>query len=226
MLTRAYLLGGNNRLMLTPQAKSPGSANRRAYLSGWLLLILLTTLFLTWIFYRWLAQPIWLVGLPAIFLEFIDLVEMATAVTLTFLWLGLLWRQFRPTLRPRVQALDLEQLYELSPEAFEHYVAGLFRQKGYRVAVRGGTGDHGVDLELIGSGNRKAVVQCKRYRTTVGEEIVRDLFGTLFHEGALHGFLITTADISDAAREWAVGKPITLIDGPTLVAIAAALEPG
>ena len=69
-----------------------------------------------------------------------------------------------------------------------------------------------------------AIVQCKRYQNTVGAELVRELYGTLMHEKALHAFLITTADISSAAREWAQGKPITLIDGATLMAIAAALE--
>ncbi|MCB0000495.1 MAG: restriction endonuclease, partial [Anaerolineales bacterium] len=41
---------------------------------------------------------------------------------------------------------------------------------------------------------------------------------------AAHAFLVTTADISDAAREWAQYKPITLIDGETLVQIATSLQ--
>ena len=57
----------------------------------------------------------------------------------------------------------------------------------------------------------------------MGEKIVRDLYGTLMHEGAFHAFLVTTAEISDAAEKWARGKPITLIDGPTLVHIANSL---
>ena len=70
----------------------------------------------------------------------------------------------------------------------------------------------------------RAIVQCKRYRDTVGEEIVRGLFGTLLHETAHHAFLVTTADISSAAAKWAAGKPMTLIDGPTLVDIAQAID--
>ncbi len=38
-------------------------------------------------------------------------------------------------------------------------------------------------------------------------------------------FMLTTAEISDAAVAWAKQKPITLIDGPTLVQIAAELQP-
>jgi restriction system protein len=92
--------------------------------------------------------------------------------------------------------------------------------------VRGRSGDHGVDLELTAPDRRHAIVQCKRYRDTVGEEIVRSLFGTMLHETAYHAFLVTTADISEAARIWAAGKPLTLIDGPTLVQIATSLENG
>jgi restriction system protein len=103
-------------------------------------------------------------------------------------------------------------------------VAAIFRRKGYQVRLTGGSGDHGVDLELHDlRSSRRAIVQCKRYQNTVGEELVRELYGTLLHELAYHAFLVTTADISDAAREWAQGKPITLIDGAALVEIDAAL---
>jgi restriction system protein len=115
-------------------------------------------------------------------------------------------------------------LYDLSPRQFERYVAAIFRRKGYQVRLTGGSGDHGVDLELHDlRSSRRAIVQCKRYQNTVGEELVRELYGTLLHELAYHAFLVTTADISDAAREWAQGKPITLIDGAALVEIDAAL---
>jgi len=195
----------------------------RGYASGWLILVVLSALFGGWFLYRLIFSPSWPGALPTSLAELMSLVEWAAAMTLIILWAGLLWRR-RTSLAPAAgQALDLDQMYALSPKAFELYVAGLFRRKGYRVAVRGRSGDHGVDLELSGGG-RRAIVQCKRYRDTVGEEIVRGLFGTLLHETAHHAFLITTADISEAARIWAEGKPMTLIDGPTLVKIAAALD--
>ena len=121
-------------------------------------------------------------------------------------------------------AMSREKLYGLSPRAFERYAASLFRQKGYKVVVRGRSGDLGVDLEVTDGHGRRAIVQCKRYRDTVGAEVVRELYGTLIHEQVAHAFLVTTADISESAREWARGKPMTLIDGGTLVAIADALR--
>ena len=59
----------------------------------------------------------------------------------------------------------------------------------------------------------------------IDPKIVRELYGTLVHERAAHAFLVTTAVISDAAREWASNKPMTLIDGKTLAQIAAVLIP-
>ena len=85
-------------------------------------------------------------------------------------------------------------------------MARLFRRKGYRVEMRGGSGDHGVDLIVTNRKRRKAIVQCKRYRNQIGPDIVRELYGTLMHEKAAHAFLVTTASISQSAQEWARGK--------------------
>jgi restriction system protein len=199
-------------------------SNSRGYASGWLILAAMTALFSVWLLVRWLVQPSWPESLPNILAELLSLIEVALALTLIILWAGLLWRRRSRAASATSLALSVDQMYALSPKAFEHYVAGLFRLKGYRAAVRGRSGDHGVDLELTAPNGRRAIVQCKRYRDTVGEEIVRGLFGTLLHETAHHAFLVTTADISDSARNWAAGKPLTLVDGPTLVEIALSLS--
>ncbi|MEZ4590607.1 MAG: restriction endonuclease [Chloroflexota bacterium] len=155
--------------------------------------------------------------------ELLRLAEVGWLATLLVVW-GLVWWQGRQEdLRP-LPFLSLEQLYNLQPAEFEQYVARLFRQKKYKVTLRGRSGDLGVDLMLTRAGGKRAIVQCKRYRNTIGPDIVRELYGTLIHEGVSHAFLVTTADISDSAREWAQGKPMTLIDGPTLVEIARSLQ--
>ena len=46
----------------------------------------------------------------------------------------------------------------------------------------------------------------------------------MIHEGVHHAILVTTADISQAARDWARSKPMTLIDGQALVQIAESLR--
>jgi hypothetical protein len=219
MLSRNYLIG-KGQYKVTVRSSN---TDKRGSISGWLIMVLLTAGYVGWLIYRWQAHPGWLGELPSFFNELLDLIEMAVGMTLILLWAGLSWRQLRRLNQVPRRNLSKNQLYKLSPKAFEHYVAELFRQKGYRVVVRGKSGDHGVDLELFGSGHKRAIVQCKRYRDTVGEVTVRDLYGTLLHERASRAFLVTTADISDAARLWAEGKPITLIDGDTLVDIATSL---
>lgn len=189
------------------------------------LLLLTSTMaafLIAWLAYRYLLQPAWIGRLPVIFAEFFFLIEAASIITLAFLLLLIWWRQ-RQHSKP-LAALSVEEMYALSPAAFEAYVANLFRKKGYQVKLRGSRGDRGVDLELSRAGGRRAIVQCKRYKHALGPDIVRELFGTMIHERVHHAFLVTTAEISTAARLWAAYKPITLIDGATLAAIAAALE--
>lgn len=221
---------GRLRLQLPSAAEglAPGPGGRlgRAYRVGLVIIGALTVWWLGWLLYRWLVDPGWLAALPDVFMELVLLAETAGGFTLAFLWGGLgfhYWRRSRPA-GAALPPMTREKLYSLSPKAFERYVGGLFRQKGYKVVVRGRTGDLGVDLELTDAHSRRAIVQCKRYRDTVGAEVVRELYGTLIHEQVAHAFLVTTADISEAAREWARGKPMTLVDGRTLVGIAAALR--
>jgi len=140
--------------------------------------------------------------------------------------IALLWWEILPRwawqIRPaRYRPLSLRRMQELSPSEFEEYVAyRLFARQGYLVHNTPDTRDGGIDVLLTDRKGNQAIVQCKRYRHTVGEEVVRDLYGTMTHNGATQGFLVTTSTISPAARRWADGKPITLIDGESLETLA------
>lgn len=200
-----------------PQQRQPVSLNSR-WIIG-----LLTAVYLLWLLVRAIGQPNWLLHLPPVLSEFFHLVEFGWLATLAVLW-GLIWWRGRQEKSQPLEPLSLDQLYNLHPAEFERYVARLFRQKGYKVSVRGRSGDLGVDLVIMRSGGKQAIAQCKRYRNTIGPDIVRELYGTLIHEGVSHAFLVTTANISESARTWAQGKPMTLIDGQTLVALARSLH--
>ena len=193
------------------------------------LLGLAWVLLVAWFVYRHLLRPPWTATIPSFLLDSLTLLEGATAVTLLVLTAVLAWQH----LRRDTAAPTVDELYALTPAEFERYVARLFREKGYTVRLRGGSGDHGVDLELVRPDGRRAIVQCKRYRSTIGPDVVRELLGTMVHEQVQHAFLVTTAEISPSAREWARLKPMTLIDGAALVSLAAdlaadghAVEPG
>lgn len=216
-------------MKLAPAGQPPRRISP-TFIGGMIFIIALTLWNIGWLIYHWLVRPDWLQSLPPLLDEGIALWEFGGTAALAMVWAGLGWRYWRRRRQNRpvipIAPVEVADLYALSPKAFEQYVGQLFRQKGYQVKLRGGAGDNGVDLELTGRFGKKAIVQCKRYQNTVGPDTVRELYGTLIHERAAHAFLVTTAEISDAAREWARGKPMTLIDGRTLVLIAESMSKG
>lgn len=62
----------------------------------------------------------------------------------------------------------------------------------------------------------KYIVQCKRYSGSVGEPIIRDLFGVVMSERANKGILMTTGYFTRSAIAFAKDKQIELIDGAML----------
>lgn len=107
---------------------------------------------------------------------------------------------------------------------FEHLIRELFEKefasRGGEVKVTQASSDGGVDAvafdpDPITGG--KIVIQAKRYTKTVGVSAVRDLFGTMQHEGASRGILISTADYGPDAHMFAMGKPISLFSGSNLL---------
>lgn len=199
-------------------------AQRRISRLVWVLSIL-TVMFIMWVFWRYGVVDESLLGAPEWIVDLMGLFTAAGLLTLVILWAVVIWQKNEAGRQSGKATMSLEELYALSPRAFEHHVAELFERRGYLVEVRGRTGDLGVDLMLTKANGRTAIVQCKRYRHAIGPEIVRELFGTMVHERASHGFLVTTAAISDGARAWAADKPITLIDGHTLARLTAQTSP-
>lgn len=93
---------------------------------------------------------------------------------------------------------------------FEYLVARHFRAIGWSVTPVGGSNDGGVDLRLA-RGSERAIVQCKAYAKVVSPSIVRELYGALLHEKCSHAYFATLHGVSSAAKDWSVGKPITIL---------------
>lgn len=111
-------------------------------------------------------------------------------------------------------------------EDFEHLVRQLFewmfKSDGVDVKVTRASRDRGVDAIMFDPDpvrGGKYVLQAKRYTRTVDVAAVRDLYGTVVNEGANRGILVTTASYGPDAYEFAKNKPISLIDGPNLIAL-------
>jgi restriction system protein len=115
---------------------------------------------------------------------------------------------------------DDVDLYQMEPDQFEELVADLFHARGLRVMTTARTGDEGVDVmaedpDPITGG--LIVIQVKRYRATVSPNVVRELYGTVQHRGAIKGILVTTSGFGPGSHEFARDKPLTLIGGVELV---------
>lgn len=105
---------------------------------------------------------------------------------------------------------------KLSGIEFENVCQVLVEKMGFTTQTTKASGDGGIDLiaynhQPLLSG--KYIIQCKRYAGSVGEPIIRDLYGVIMSERANKGILMTTGHFTKSAISFAEGKPIELIDG-------------
>ncbi len=189
-----------------------------------LFIVVLTLLWAT--LYGWLGYRLWVDGLRAglqvNLLLILGIIIVGVALVLAWRTIGERWLTGVRS-SGKWGALSLHELQVIDPFAFEEYVAQrLFARQGYKVINTQDSKDGGVDILVTDRYGQQAVVQCKRYRGTVGSPTVRELYGTMIHSGATRAFLVTSSTISDDARKWAAGKPLTLIDGKRLVQLTRA----
>ena len=130
--------------------------------------------------------------------------------------------------REKEAGKSLQELQDLTPDAFERWVAARFRDMGYSTKVsgtHGAGGDHGVDIVAEKPGE-KAVIQCKNWKAwRVGEPKLRDLYGAMADFGADRACLVTTGSVTEPARQWIDGKPIEVWDGDYLVRLFKQMAP-
>lgn len=119
-----------------------------------------------------------------------------------------------------------ENLASMDWQDFEHLCRQLFEKvfasSGAIVKVTQASRDLGVDAiifdpDTIRGG--KIVIQAKRYVNTVDVSAVRDLWGTVNHEGAMKGILVTTSQYGPESYSFIQDKPLTLIDGQMLLGL-------
>ena len=159
-------------------------------------------------------QPILFFPDTVNYLAFVILGAVSGGIFLV--WIFSRWQEGRRLL---ARARKLEDLKGFSPDDFEALVAKLFEAYGHKVEPVGGNADHGVDIIVMNGQGEKWVVQCKRYSGSVGEPVVRDLYGTMLHEEAQGAYLMTTGTFTRRAQQWAAEKPIILYDGQALIAM-------
>nr|CEL12873.1 hypothetical protein [Kibdelosporangium sp. MJ126-NF4]CTQ98558.1 hypothetical protein [Kibdelosporangium sp. MJ126-NF4] len=113
-------------------------------------------------------------------------------------------------------------LIDLTADEFEHFVENLFTRMGFETHKLRASGDGGVDVLAYDHDpvrGAKYVIQAKKYTHKVQPSAVRELHGTVQHEGANKGILVTTYGFTPGCHEWANGKPLQLYDGTHLLAL-------
>ena len=157
-------------------------------------------------------QPIMILPERVNHLVFMGLGAVSGGISLV--WILFRWQKGRRLL---ARARKLEDLRAFTPDDFEAVVAKIFESYGHKVELVGGNADHGVDIIVMNGQGEKWVVQCKRYSGSVGEPVLRDLYGTMLHEEAQGAYLMTTGTFTKGAQAWAAEKPIILYDGEALI---------
>ena len=112
-----------------------------------------------------------------------------------------------------------EDINSLTGVEFENVCKKLLENMGFSVETTKTTGDGGIDLIAYNSQpllSGKYIIQCKRYAGSVGEPVIRDLYGVITSERANKGILMTSGVFTKQAQLFADGKPIELIDGVKL----------
>lgn len=104
----------------------------------------------------------------------------------------------------------------LSGKEFEAVTAKLLKSRGLTIGECSSGPDGGIDMVARSSdpiAGGLFIVQCKRQQAKVGAPVVRDLLGVVSSRKANKGILITTSDFTSAARAFAHGNPIELVNG-------------
>lgn len=120
----------------------------------------------------------------------------------------------------------IDSIRNLDWRQFELFLGEFFRRDGFHVAQTGlGGADGGVDLVLTRD-NERAVVQCKQWKTwKVGPAPIRELYGVMTAANAQRAFFVTSGHFTQAARNFADGKPLELIDGEQLASFFRSQNP-
>ena len=122
------------------------------------------------------------------------------------------------------QARSLDALQTLSWRNFEDLCAEAYRQRGYAVSPTSLGADGGVDL-VLRQGQQRIFVQCKHFAVRrVDVRPIRELYGVMAAEGATGGIFVCSGSYTSAARDFARGKNLTLVDGPALLKLVGGLQ--
>lgn len=96
------------------------------------------------------------------------------------------------------------------PIAFEHFCADIVRKAGWNARVTNASGDQGADV-IAEFGELKLVIQCKLYKTPVGNKSVQEAAAARAHEMADYAAVVTNSAYTNAAKQLAATNNVSLL---------------
>lgn len=115
----------------------------------------------------------------------------------------------------------LAALRDMPWENFSLVISEAYRRQGYAVEA---SNSAAFDFTLRKNG-RITLVQCRRWKVNqVGAGPLRELHEAIVKHDAFNGVCITAGGFSANAREFAAGKPITLLHDAALAELVGTLE--
>ncbi|MCE2565094.1 restriction endonuclease [Komagataeibacter sp. FNDCF1] len=129
----------------------------------------------------------------------------------------------RVAARPATGAVNTGYAPDMDPIAYERYCAGCLRACGWDAQATPPGGDQGADVIARRDGLR-LVVQCKLYRSAVGNEAVQQVSAARLHYQADVAAVVSNADYTSAARQLARSNNVFLLHHDELAAFADRLN--
>lgn len=93
---------------------------------------------------------------------------------------------------------------------FEHFCAQIARQAGWDARVTQGSGDQEIDV-IANSAAHKAVLQCKKGKTPVGNKAVQEIVAGKFFENADFAAVVSNASFTRSARQLASSTGVAFL---------------
>ena len=117
----------------------------------------------------------------------------------------------KPHKRIDGEKVTLSQIDVMTSDEFEHYLADLYREKGYAAFVTKKGGDQGADV-ILNKKRERIVIQAKRYSSKVGNGAVQEVVASIKYYNANKAIVITNNYFTKPAKELAKANSVELID--------------
>lgn len=115
--------------------------------------------------------------------------------------------------RRTIKNWNMRRIDKCTGEEFERYLCLKFIQQGYRVRHTGKSGDFGADIVLYQDNpKKKIIVQAKRYRNSVNQDAIREVFAAKNHYKADECWVVTNSTFTKAAEVLAKDNNVKLFD--------------